>query len=129
MKLEITGLKEMQRLLDQRAQEIGEDIPESFIANGLRMIEAHTAPYVPVDTSALINSAVRQMFGTAEGAVGELSYGGTAQVDYATYVHEGPQRNWQKAGASNKFLEKGVQDFITEDLDILIDAEFGKVAR
>lgn len=127
MKAELEGLQELQRALRDKIKDIGEEIPDRFVSNALRMIEAHTAPYVPVDNSALINSAVRRVFPGVSGASGELSYGGTGAVDYAAYVHDGPQKNWQKAGASNLFLEHGVRDFIEEDLDALIEAEFGRI--
>jgi hypothetical protein len=48
--------------------------------------------------------------------MGEMGYG----AEYAVPVHEGADKNWKKAGASNKFLEKGLKEMIDEDLQELI---------
>ncbi len=129
MPLKITGIKKARRALN-RVKDRMPEASEQFIFGALTGIEQSTAPYVPVDTSNLINS--RHVTSSTEGmrVTGTLSYGGTvtkggntgARVKYARYVHDGPQRNWQKPGASNKFLAKGVQDFIRDDLDALIKA-------
>lgn len=129
MKATFAGIEALERELAEQLRKVGQDIPKSFVAKSLRMIEAQTAPFVPVDTSALINSAVRKVVETNIGFQGELEYGGIKANDYALYVHEGPQKNWQKAGASNKYLEKGFRNFIEEDLQILIDDEFGEIGK
>lgn len=82
----------------------------------LQGISAATFPYVPVDTSALINSEFRRTERTTMGVFGEIGFGAA----HAPYVHEGPQKNWQKPGASNRFLELGVRDFIRDDLSSVI---------
>lgn len=83
----------------------------------LQGISAATFPYVPVgETSALINSEFRRTERTATGIFGEIGFGAA----YAPYVHEGPQKNWQKTGASNRFLELGARDFIRDDLSSVI---------
>ncbi len=129
MAIKITGIKKARRALNKVKHQMPE-ASEQFVFAALTGIEQHTVPYVPVDTSNLVNS--RHVTSSTEGTrvTGTLSYGGTvrrdkhigARVAYARYVHDGPQRNWQKPGASNKFLAKGVQDFIRDDLDDLIKA-------
>ncbi len=100
---------------------------KQFLQQVAAGLELSTAPYVPVDTSALINSATR---GPVKRRGEKLSitfgYGvpGGAK-DYARFVHDGPQKNWQKAGASNRFLRKGARDFVRDILPALIK-RFGR---
>ena len=89
----------------------------------LMAISAQTNPFVPVDTSALINSEKRSVRKEGDKIVASISYGGegtnargTPVQEYAIYVHEGPQKNWQKPGASNLFLARGTDNFLRDDL-------------
>lgn len=94
----------------------------------LMAVSANTRPYVPVDTSALINSEYREIteqggkhhavigYGAPNGTVAR----GTPVQEYAVYVHEGPQKNWQKPGASNEYLVKGVKDFLSSDFESIL---------
>jgi len=76
-------------------------------------IERYAKLYVPIgETSNLINSFYRTTMMTPIGPTGEVGF----RADYAVYVHEGPQKNWQRPGASNRFLELGVRDYIQDDL-------------
>lgn len=95
---------------------------KQFLQQVAAGLELSTAPYVPVDTSALINSATR---GLVKKRGEKLSIifgygvpGGTR--DYARFVHDGPQKNWRKAGASNRFLRKGARDFVRDILPAII---------
>ena len=111
MTITVTGIDEAQDALNDALREI--NIESELMLNViLQGISASTMPYVPVDTSFLINSEYRQTDMTTKGPVGELGFG----ARYARYVHEGPQKNWQKPGASNRFLELGVRDFVRDDL-------------
>jgi hypothetical protein len=104
---------------------------EEMLTVMLMAISANTAPFIPVDTSGLINSEERSVYRDGKSEiVGEISYGadgslnsrGTPVQEYAEFVHDGPQKNWQKMGASNLFLEKGTRDFIQDDLSGIISA-------
>ena len=115
MTVTVTGLGEAQNALNDALREI--NIESELMLNViLQGISASTMPYVPVDTSFLINSEYRRTDMTPDGPTGELGFG----AEYAKYVHEGPQKNWQKPGASNRFLELGVRDFIRDDLRSVI---------
>ena len=77
----------------------------------------------------LPGSAVRRTRMTEDGPTGYIEYGGqgvnargTPVQEYARYVHEGPQKNWQKPGASNLFLARGTKDFVRDDLSGIIAA-------
>ena len=132
MPVKVSGFARAQKELRRAIR----DIPlksEQLVFSILTGISQHTRPYVPVDTSNLINSEVIRTTTSGDAAVGFLSYGGNVQgggklgapVHYAHYVHEGPQRNWQKPGASNRYLLKGVKSFISEDLSNVI-RQFGR---
>ena len=120
---QFTGLDRASRRLSDELKQVGEEGSEKFVTLSLKMIEAASAPYVPVATSELLNSAfsrVRPYMNSTSmgGFIGEFGYG----ANYAGFVHEGGPKNWQKAGASDRFLELGVEDFINESLDSLLSA-------
>jgi len=115
MTVTVTGIKAAQDGLDDALRDINIE-SELLLTLILQGISANTMPYVPVDTSFLINSEFRSTEMTPRGPRGEIGYG----ASYAEFVHDGPQKNWQKAGASNRFLEFGVRDFIADDLSALI---------
>lgn len=100
--------------------------PQEMIQEIMWGISRNTKPYVPVDTATLINSEYIKVVSTSSGqAAGEIGFGvegmnqktGTPVSEYAVHVHEGPNKNWQKPGASNLFLWLGVDDFIRDELD------------
>ena len=126
MSVRARGIKSAQGELNKAMKDVNVE-SEEMIAVMLMAIAAQTAPFVPVDTSALINSERRKTTMTQKGPIGFIEYGGegtnargTPVQEYATYVHDGPQRNWQKPGASNQFLVKGVRAFVQEDLEGII---------
>ncbi len=141
MASEVIGLKDVNRRLNQQMERIGGPLTERFVTEVLIQIGARAAEYTPVDTSRLINSQWRQVR-KAQGAwVGMIGYGimppgGERPIrqpgkhepkkaqDYAVHVHDGPDKNWQKASASNEFLAKGVEDAIRQDLQELIRRNF-----
>lgn len=126
MKIKVTGLQAVERELNAAIKEVNTQ-SELMLNVMLQAIRAHTMPYVPVDTSALINSMYSGTAMTPTGPSGWLGFGqggnnvnGTPVSEYAVYVHEGPQKLWQKPTASNRYLAKGVEDFIQEDLQGII---------
>lgn len=116
------GLDRASTRLTQELKKVGQEGSKKFVTLALKMIEAASAPYVPVNTSLLLNSAFSRIRGSTSlgggGFFGEFGYGGEAS--YAGFVHEGGPKNWKKGGASDRFLEKGVDDFINESLDDLL---------
>lgn len=125
--IQVRGLKGAQDALNKAIKDVRIETEEMLVVM-LQAISANTAPYVPVDTSTLINSERRRTWMTSNGPGGMIDYGadgsvnprGTPVHEYAVIVHEGPQRNWQKPGASNLFLKHGVEDFIRDDLSSII---------
>ena len=120
----VKGLEDCSKFITDTLRETKVEQTEKFVTVSLMMIEAETAPFVPVDTSKLINSAFRKVDKTQSGFEGELSYG-SGEANYAVYVHDGGPKNWKKSGASDKFLLKGVEQFIQDDLDKLVEDSFG----
>jgi hypothetical protein len=131
MRVQVTGLSSVQKALDDAMKGVKIE-SEEMLTVMLMAISANTAPFIPVDTSALINSEERSVYRDGKNEiVGEISYGGDSSVnkqsgtpvqEYAGFVHDGVQKNWQKPGASNLFLEKGTRDFIQDDLSGIISA-------
>lgn len=120
MSAKIEGLEKLERALQAKVKAAGGEMSNKFVTLSLQAVSAQTAPFVPVDTSNLINSEYRKTQPGLNGWNGELGYA----AGYGVYVHEGPQKNWQKPGASKKFLEKGVDAFVKEDADRLIEFAF-----
>ena len=126
----VTGIETAQKRLAEAMQDI-EIASEEMLAVMLQSISANTMPYVPVDNAYLINSEYRRTGDGPDGPWGVIGYGsptaaskagGTPVQEYAVYVHEGKQKNWQKPGASNKYLSKGIRDFQQDDLSRIIAA-------
>ena len=122
MKAQLKGLSGAQGALNKVAGRL-EGATEGMLTTMLMAISAQTNPFVPVDTSALINSEKRSVRKEGDKIVASISYGGegtnargTPVQEYAIYVHEGPQKNWQKPGASNLFLARGTDNFLRDDL-------------
>jgi hypothetical protein len=131
MSVRVEGLDSAKAAL-RRAMKDADRASADLVTVILAGISAATKPYVPVDTSTLINSETRGVYPTPTGHAGFIGYGGTMQKytrgaggprktggtvsDYAVAIHEGPQKNWQKPGASSRFLAKGAEDFIRDDL-------------
>ena len=117
MTVRVRGIREAQAALDGAIKDVNIQ-SELLVTVILQGISQHTLPYVPVDTSDLIGSELRTTEMTANGPHGSISFRATTKggEDYAVFVHEGPQKRWQKPGASNRYLQRGVEDFIAEDL-------------
>ena len=119
--VKLEGLGNLEAAIERRLKDIGGPMTEKFITVALGEVSALAAPYVPVgETSNLINSEYRTVRQTGSGWSGEIGY----NAEYAIYVHEGGPKNWQKAGASDKFLERGLEDFIRDSLDATIKAVY-----
>lgn len=129
MGVTVSGIQAAQAALDSAINEVNVE-SEAMLNVMLQAIAANTMPYVPVDTATLINSEWRRTWMEASGPSAELGYGrtganpktGTPVSQYAIFVHDGPQKNWQKPGASNEFLLHGINDFTRDDLAGIIAA-------
>lgn len=118
-KVEFEGLEDAADAISAVSRKVGKTNSKKFVTLAAKAVEAQAAPFVPVDTSDLMNSSytrVRATGSDGDGHEAEFGY----DIPYAGYVHEGGPKNWQKAGASDLFLLKGVEAFIEEDLDNLV---------
>lgn len=136
MRADIEGVDEANRALGDELKRLG-NLSERFVTKAAISIESNTMPYVPVDTSTLLNSSYRTVTRKGEGFEGKMGYG----VDYAGYVHDAPgtlkgtntPRDPNKPGRGDfwdptgepEFLTKGVEDFVEHDLDKILKSEFG----
>lgn len=109
----VEGIESAQKAISEALKDI-QIGSEELLTVILQGISLHTAPYVPIDTSFLINSEYRNPAKVTGNGTVTASIGYAAE--YAVYVHEGPQKNWQRAGASNRFLELGARDYIADQL-------------
>src|SRR5690554_5962675 len=122
----VDGIEETNRKLKAAMERIGGPMTERFVTEMLIAAGARAATYTPVATSALINSQYRKTWQAQKSWIGELGYG----ADYARYVHDAegtlmgtntprsPARLgyiWGPHGEP-KFLEKGVQEMVKDDL-------------
>ena len=137
MKAEVTGINEANAALTKALGKVSGPLSERFVTKAVISVEANSLQYVPIDTSFLANSAYRKVTQKGEGFEGEMGYG----AEYAAAVHEAPgtlkgtntPRGAKGSGRGNVwdptgepgFLAKGVEDFIAEDLDKLLQQEFG----
>lgn len=102
-------MKRAMRQVDNRVKDAVDEI--------LRAILVHTRPYVPVDTSELINSEFMDTWTSRRGRhYGTVGYAAL----HAMEVHEGGPRNWQKPGASDAFLWYGVIDMRRQSLPAIV---------
>ncbi len=132
MTVKVRGIAEAQAALNEavRGIELESELMVSVILQG---IAANTAPYIPVESSFLINSEYRTTGMTSSGPRGELGYG----ASYAGYVYRKPGklrgqprsgkrrgRYWDAQGggstAQPMWLDHGVRDFIRDDLSGVI---------
>lgn len=113
-RVELKGAKQLKRKLEQLATAYPEATGRAIHDEAVDIF-AESQRLVPEDTSALkLSGYVSPPEMEAGGPTVEIGYGNLegGPVDYAVYVHEGPQKNWQKPGASNLFLLKPAQQAV-----------------
>lgn len=99
----IKGGNNVRRKMARELRNIAGPLTEKVVTEILIIGEGYAVNLTPVDTSNLINSRYRRIQSTATGTIGIIGY----TAAYAAAVHEGGPKNWQKASAEDKFLEKG----------------------
>lgn len=84
--------------------------------------QAHAVLLTPVgDTSNLINSRFLEIINSSNGNfTGRVGY----TAAYAKFVHDGGEKNWQKAGAEAEFLQKGFERDGREDINQIIKRNY-----
>ena len=131
MTSEVTGIEEANRKLEAELSRMVR-LSERFVTKSIVAISAQTLPMIPIDTSFLVNSEYRKVDKLFDGFVGKIGYG----AFYAAYVHDAPGTLTGQPRANGQsvywgpdgepgFLAKGVQAFIEDELDRLIQEELG----
>ena len=137
MKAEVTGIEEANKRLNDEVKKLGR-LSERFVTKAMISISAQTVPMIPIDTGFLVNSEFRKVRQVSDGFEGEIGYG----AEYAAAVHdsdgyakgkgiprdpEDPSRgDYWDPDAEPRFLEKGLEAFIEDELDALIRKELGE---
>tara|TARA_R110002051_G_scaffold153691_1_gene226113 strand:- start:2775 stop:3134 length:360 start_codon:yes stop_codon:yes gene_type:complete len=113
----VKGVDQVNKTIKATFSRLAGEVTDKAMLKGLIIIEGHAMELTPVDTSNLINSRFKNITHANGRTIGRIGF----TANYAAYVHEGRQKNWQKLGASNKFLEKAAEDNFTEVLMAITD--------
>lgn len=97
------GGRTVRRNFSRTVSRIRGPLTERIVTEILIIGEGYAVNLTPVDTSNLVNSRFRQITNTVTGTVGVVGY----TAAYAAEVHGGGPKNWQKAAAEDRFLERG----------------------
>ena len=116
----VKGIKEVNRNFRALVGDIAGNISEKTITKVLITGAAAAARITPVDTSNLINSQFRRIDKTPVGLIGVVGY----TANYAVFVHEGGEKNWQKAAAEASFLQKGFERDALSEIISIINREY-----
>lgn len=134
MAVKLEGLEQVNRRLNERLSEIEGPLTERFVTEVLISIAARSATYTPIAISALINSQYRRTK-QAQGAwIGDVGYG----AEYAAAVNAMPgtllgtntPRHPERLGTvwgpngEPGFMQKGVQEMLSDDLAGIIKRSF-----
>ena len=87
---------------------------------------ANAARLTPVDTSNLLNS---QFFTFVRHGDGESSASVLYTASYSAAVHDGGERNWQKASAESEFLRKGFERDGLNEIKRIIQEEYSNATN
>lgn len=135
MKAEVTGIEAANAKLQGELKKLGR-LSERFVTKAMTAISAQTLPMIPMDTGDLMNSEYRKVKERLGGYEGEIGYG----AFYAAYVHDAPgtlmgeprpkrdgieQGDYWGPDGEPGFLAKGVEAFIEDELDRIIQEELG----
>lgn len=113
----VKGMDQVNKRIKSTLENIDSVVSRKVITEVLMTGQNHGIMLTPVDTSNLINSRFLQIKNAGYGFIGQAGY----TANYAKYVHDGGQKNWQKLGAEDRFLEKGFEENFPELRQIIID--------
>ncbi|MBX2847079.1 MAG: hypothetical protein KTR16_02070 [Acidiferrobacterales bacterium] len=118
MGIKISGMREVSNKANSFLIGVADQATPRALTEALIVAGNYASLLTPVDTANLINSQYRMpITHTATGYTTGIKY----TANYAKNVHDGPQKNWQKQGASNHFLSRGFEDNIAELRQIIIN--------
>ncbi len=118
MGIKISGMREVSNKANSFLNGVADKVTTKSLTEVIITAGAYASILTPVDTENLIGSQYRMpITQTATGYTTGIKY----TANYAQNVHDGPQKNWQKQGASNHFLSRGFEDNIPELRQIIID--------
>jgi hypothetical protein len=115
MSVKIKGIKQVRSNIRKTISSIAKEVTRDGIYAMISQGAAYASALTPVDTANLINSQYITVDQSGDGWIGRVGY----TANYAEPVHDGPDRNWQKTGASNLFLTKGFDDNLPKLVQIL----------
>lgn len=101
----IRGGRDVRRNFSRVVGRIAGPLTERVVTEILIIGEGYAVNLTPVDTSNLVNSRFRQVRNSGTGTIGMIGY----TAAYAAAVHDGGEKNWQKADAEDEFLKKGFE--------------------
>lgn len=119
MASKVRGVTQVNRNLEQIFSKVSEDKARSAITKALLIGQQYAVALTPVDTANLINSRFMQIINTPTGFTGRVGF----TANYATFVHDGGPKNWQKPGAEDEFLKKGFERDGIDEIDAVIRQE------
>ena len=100
MGIKVKGINQVKSNMQKTFSNISGEVTRGGLQAFVSQLAAYASELTPVDTANLINS--QYTFVNPNGDNWKAGVGYTA--NYAEEVHDGPDKNWQKAGASNMFL-------------------------
>lgn len=115
----VRGIAQVNARLEQIFTQVSEDKARAAITKALIIGQQYAVALTPVDLGNLINSRFTQIINTPTGFTGRVGF----TADYASFVHDGGPKNWQKPGAEDEFLKKGFERDGLEEIDAVIRAE------
>lgn len=117
MSVKVKGIKQVKSNMRKAFSNIAGDVTGNGLQAFVSQLAAYASELTPVDTANLINS--QYTFVNPNGDNWRAGVGYTA--NYAEEVHDGPDKNWKKAGASNMFLTDAADRSSSQLLKILKD--------
>ncbi|WP_252108839.1 MULTISPECIES: hypothetical protein [unclassified Halomonas] len=103
--MSVRGGRNVRRNFSRVVSRIAGPLTDRVVTEVLIIGEGYAVNLTPVDTSNLVNSRFRQITNTATGTVGVVVY----TAAYAAEVHDAGPKNWKKAAAEDRFLERGFE--------------------
>ena len=116
----VTGIDKVNKNFSKLVGKISGELTRKTVTEIMITGQAHAVLITPVDTSNLINSRFLEITNNASGFTGRAGY----TAAYARFVHDGGEKNWQKAGAESEFLKKGFERDGGEDITQIIQRNY-----
>lgn len=111
MAIKVSGIKQLRSNMNKEFERLSTEVSEKGIYAGLILLSGYSTLAVPVDTANLANSQFiykpTKVGNTVKGSIGYTA-------NYAEAVHDGGEKNWQKAGAQAEYLTSPADQHLSE---------------